>query len=286
MYDQGHRAGATRGNYVKVTAGESMQFRVLGVHPIREVDGGQNGPYDCSPHDVAVAWHKDARGSVTYPKGEGDKPLSWEPASEKIDGLIKLADQLSRATGNDRELMNHDVIVEVVQEQNPKNKRWFHVYQYRLAGPMPAAGQAPRTPAAPAAVAPPPAPGGVPAAAVPTSNIVATLTAAFGQQTTLEGLEAEARRQWPQVQASKATAEVTRAFNARKLAIAGGELARAPTQADLDAAWGRLAPKFERNPADLQTLTEAYQARAGQLAGGGAHDQPFFEDAPADDIPF
>ena len=278
LYDQDARGAATRGGFVKVAKGESMQFRVFAVHRIREVDG-PNGKYESAPHDVEVAWHKDARGMVTYPKGEDGAMLRWDPAAKNIDGLIKIADSLAKQYGDEGAILNHEVIVSVAEERNPSTKRDYNVYTYTLAGAGAAAPLPPRTSTPPA----PPPPGA--AGTVPTDAILGKVRAVLAAAMTIEAAELATRGVWAEVQASKAAAGATQLFNARKLQIARQNFGLAIDEASLNASWAALSPKFARDPASLEELKKLYALRQAAIAG----NVPPAGDDPAgveDDLPF
>lgn len=262
-------------DFVKVTAGDVMQFRVTKVGRVRMAEDAPNGPFECFPFEVDVRWIDDGRGRRDC---EG---FRWEPAADKMEGLIEIADKLEELTGNPKALHDHDLIVRVTKEKSRKGN-WFFIYSFELVGPWPNGGSAPaqhrtNTPATTTAASTAPAvsrPGAASGPAAGASDdatpeqFLAALRHAFGQCGDLATLEAEARKRWPDAQKARATQGATAAYKEAKLAIAKRQLGAAPTQAALDQVWDSISAVFASDPVAVADITAAYTARQAGFSAG------------------
>ena len=268
-------------DFVKVTDGEAMQFRLTKIGRVRMAEDAPNGPFECFPFEVKVEWHKDARGNKTVPAG-----WRWEPAAEKVEGLIEIADRLEGITGSPDTIFERDILLEVTSGKS-KNGRTFFTYTFSLVGPWPVAGAAQVrtagpgpgsvTPATRPATAGPGPVAGPGSAEVTPAQYAATLRHALGQCADLATLEAEARRRWPEAQKAKATVEASAAFKVAKLEVVGRMFGAAPDLAGLGAVWQAVSGKFENDPAGIEAITAAYRKREAEI-NAATVDQGFPDD--------
>lgn len=288
MFDNSHRHAATRSGFVKVRPQESMRFRVLRVYPVENVpaDRAQNGPYDVIPLDVELLAHSNAE----YHNAIGQQ-IRWEPAADKVDGMIKISDELARRSGNPQALLDVVLDVAVTEQKNPKSGRWFQVFTYTLAtgSTVTPSGAPVLPPTVPAGhFAPPATPPAAPAgpAAVNPREFVGTCAHAFAGCGDLGSLKDALKSKWQHAVALAVTAEVLAAYNVHKSKILTESLRMTTSQPALDAAWQVVATETARDAGMTDRLAAVYRERAAQFtaAPSAFHDTPA---APSDDaIPF
>lgn len=290
--DKARQKGAPE-DFVKVTAGESMQFRVTKIGKVRNVPDAPNGPFDCLPFEVEVRWHKDYNGRRSEPEG-----FRWEPAADKCEGLIDIADRLESLTGNPDAIFEHDLIVNVTTGRS-KAGRTFHSYDFEKVGPWPERGASSSSSPAPARTSTPaasspassgPAPAkaaGGPAPATPGASaevtpeqFAATLRHAFAGCGNLETLEKVARERWPDAQRAKATAQATAEFKRAKIEVVGRQFKACTDVFELEIAWRAVASKFENDPQAFEAISVAYREREAAFYAAPA------DGFPGDDLPF
>ena len=297
MFDQGHRNSAARSGFVQTPAGTRMRFRLVKVYPIETVPAERTSfgnAFDCAPMDVQIVDYS-CPGKAPPPIGG---IVRWDPAADKIDGLIKLADLVAqRSGGNPLAICDHDVDVDVIEERKGA-KRW-NTYTFRLADgstavtpagtPIVAPPQPAYTPPVvtpPAAVAPPPPVPSVPVGTPPVpppmpqpgpANALRAATDALVATHTLASLSAVLAAHWPAVTAARCTAEVLEVHAQHRRRLVQMRLLGALDGADLTAAWTECATACAEDPTGMELATAAYHRRNAGIANG----QP-----PEGDIPF
>ena len=292
---EARKAARPKGNaedFAKVTAGDRMQFRVTDIGEVYEATDAPNGAFDCLPFGVEVRWiERNGRR-------EDSPACRWEPAADKCDGLIDIADKLEELTGDQDEILRHDLILSITESEKRTAKgRKFYVYNFEFVGPWPGAGQtrtapatsstpaAPRTSTpAPSSSTPPARPATAPAAAGPAGDdpeaFLAALRSRFGQLGTMAQLEQEARRSWPEAQRLRATVGASDAYKSAKLACAKRAIGAAGNAAELDQAWAAMAPAFQADEVAFAALSEAYRTREAEFAAFIDQAFPGDDEAP------
>ena len=275
-------------DFVKVPDGEAMQFRLTKIGRVRMAEDAPNGPFECFPFEAKVEWHRDTRGNKSVPAG-----WRWEPAAEKVEGLIEIADRLEGITGSPDTIFERDILLEVTSAKS-KNGRTFFTYTFSLVGPWPVAGAAQArtagpgpgavTPATRPATAGPGPVAGPGSAEVTPAQYAATLRHAFGQCGDLATLEQEARRRWPDAQKAKATVEAATVFKVAKIECVGRLFNAATDVFELGGVWQAVSGKFENDPAGIEAITAAYRQREAAI-NASADVAMFPGDAPADEAP-
>lgn len=253
-------------DFISITAGESMQFRLLKVGEVRTVNG-QNGEWQCLPMEIDCRWKSDSNNVRSQPTG-----YRWEPPADKAAGLIAIHDKLVEQTGNQTEICNHDVLVRVTSRVNPRTRRTFHVYEYELV----AGGAAAPAPAAPAQPAPS-RPGG-PASAVD------QLRAQLNDCADMDELKSVTYALWPQIKAENASAVATGVVRDARVAIAKRIFDRCRDAVSLQAAYDPIHAAVQSDPAALTKIDDAYRAAEAKFNAPG---YPAGTSAdPFEDIPF
>jgi hypothetical protein len=275
------RSAARRGSsedFVKVSVGERMRFQITKIGKVQNVPDAPNGPFDCLPFEIVCLEHVDSGGRSSVPEGH-----RWEPAADKVEGLIELADSLEAQTGDPDVIFKRNFSLKIYGKKNPKSGRTYHVYEFADDGPIGDARGA--------AVSPPSPPrgGAVSPPSVSPPAVGGAFVDPFASLQTIEACTAKIQEIWKGAVADKTSTAVAAAFAARKRALGVAALSSSASMEALDAAWAKVGGQFVKDPPGLVMVEEAYKARHAVLSAppspgwGAGSDLPDFHD---EDIPF
>lgn len=235
-----HRDAAGAGEYVSVSHGDTMRFRLLAVGRVYINDRFDNKP-ECTELRVRLL-HMDAAESA---RDRNPGEYTWDPISKNIDGMIKLSDRLDKEHGRAGVIHDVDIEVTVTKHKSPSSQYYYHKHEYKALGQpqRQAFGNDQRAAA------------GTNAADesddLPRGPFI-------GEAKTYEQATAIGRKLYAQAKADgKNPAAIIVAVARRKLAIFGQWMDAATSQDDVNAAWEGLQPHLGGVDAETKSLMEA-----------------------------